>query len=342
MSDENRSPVHAYQSRKVVNLLGGPPWGFRIHGGRDTHLPLKVARVNPGSKAAKCGIRDGDLISNINGQSTEELTNVEVQKLIKKSGDRVTLELKGATKRMGPLEGSSSLSPGLSANDQAPATSLSTSQLSSSGAPAVPLSTDESNVTPIVSTASPTAATSATPTKSEKKEKKKSEKSKKKSSQSPSKGEETKDKSRKSGKHQQQQQATPPQTTQQQQPDSVDKATSPPEHAGDAIGDGGGGGAKVDAGKTKHLPQSILKNGASLETNGKQRQRASSSTKKGNGMITGVSSSLLGDIIAELDDLLDADFFNVATNSDNFNANEENNCVAKSRKESDGLKWLPH
>lgn len=62
-----------------------------------------------------------------------------------------------------------------------------------------------------------------------------------------------------------------------------------------------------------------------LETNGKQviiSAESNSSTSangaagqrrgsKGNGMITGVPSSLLGDIIAELDDLLDADFFNV-------------------------------
>jgi len=43
MSEENRSPVH--HTRKFVELMGGPPWGFRIQGGRDTNIPLKIARV---------------------------------------------------------------------------------------------------------------------------------------------------------------------------------------------------------------------------------------------------------------------------------------------------------
>ncbi len=66
---------------------------------------LYIIQVNPGSKAAKCGARDGDLISTINGQPTEGLTNVEVQKLIKRGGDRVSLELKSSSKRMGIHEG---------------------------------------------------------------------------------------------------------------------------------------------------------------------------------------------------------------------------------------------
>lgn len=43
MSEENRSPVH--HTKKLVELMGGPPWGFRFQGGRDTGIPLKIARV---------------------------------------------------------------------------------------------------------------------------------------------------------------------------------------------------------------------------------------------------------------------------------------------------------
>lgn len=44
MNEENKSPVH--QTRKLIQLIGGPPWGFRIQGGKDTSIPLKVARVS--------------------------------------------------------------------------------------------------------------------------------------------------------------------------------------------------------------------------------------------------------------------------------------------------------
>ncbi len=89
---------------------------------------------------------------------------------------------------------------------------------------------------------------------------------------------------------------------------------------GDAIADddGGGGDVGLKNGVSKHASQSSLKTVSSETKNGKQKQNSSANgvvSGKGNGKITGVPSSLLGDIIAELDDLLDADFFNVATNS---------------------------
>lgn len=93
---------------------------------------------------------------------------------------------------------------------------------------------------------------------------------------------------------------------------------------------GGGTDDGDDNGKINQSSQGKV--AASLDSinNGKRKQvlNASSSINngaltrkgKGNRMISGASSSLLGDIIAELDDLLDADFFSVATNSsDNFN-----------------------
>lgn len=88
---------------------------------------------------------------------------------------------------------------------------------------------------------------------------------------------------------------------------------------GDAIADDDGGGdVGLKNGKVNHASQSSLKTVSLEAKNGKQKQNSSANgvvSGKGNGKITGVPSSLLGDIIAELDDLLDADFFNVATNS---------------------------
>lgn len=31
---------------REVTLLGGSPWGFRMHGGHDLHQPLRVSRVS--------------------------------------------------------------------------------------------------------------------------------------------------------------------------------------------------------------------------------------------------------------------------------------------------------
>ncbi|XP_066585007.1 uncharacterized protein [Prorops nasuta] len=80
-------------SAREVTLVGGSPWGFRMHGGHDLHQPLRISRVNPGSKAAQQGVREGDLISSINGRSTRELTNTEAHALLRNAGDNLKLGL---------------------------------------------------------------------------------------------------------------------------------------------------------------------------------------------------------------------------------------------------------
>ncbi|XP_078046707.1 cbl-associated protein isoform X3 [Augochlora pura] len=78
---------------REVTLAGGSPWGFRMHGGHDLHQPLRISRVNPGSKAAQQGVREGDLISSINGRSTRDLTNSEAHALLRNAGDQLKLGL---------------------------------------------------------------------------------------------------------------------------------------------------------------------------------------------------------------------------------------------------------
>ncbi|KAL0127118.1 hypothetical protein PUN28_005420 [Cardiocondyla obscurior] len=80
-------------SAREVTLFGGSPWGFRMHGGCDTHQPLRISRVNPGSKASQQGVREGDLISTINGRSTRDLTNSEAHALLRNSGEQLKLGL---------------------------------------------------------------------------------------------------------------------------------------------------------------------------------------------------------------------------------------------------------
>ncbi|XP_048513054.1 uncharacterized protein LOC105693657 isoform X4 [Athalia rosae] len=51
------------------------------------------ASVNPGSKAAQQGVREGDLISSINGKLTRNLTNSESHDLLRGAGEQLTLGL---------------------------------------------------------------------------------------------------------------------------------------------------------------------------------------------------------------------------------------------------------
>ncbi|KAF5300157.1 hypothetical protein FQR65_LT09248 [Abscondita terminalis] len=89
-------------AREVI-LDGGSPWGFRMHGGVDVQQPLRISRVNPGSKASNKGIREGDIITSINNQPTRDLTNSDAHVLLKRSGDNLKLGLnedcKGSPKR---------------------------------------------------------------------------------------------------------------------------------------------------------------------------------------------------------------------------------------------------
>ncbi|XP_065343061.1 uncharacterized protein LOC135941455 isoform X6 [Cloeon dipterum] len=78
--------------RQVV-LRGGSPWGFRMHGGADTTQPLRISRVNPGSKAFDESVREGEVITSINGQPTIGLPNCEAHALIKAAGDTLQLTL---------------------------------------------------------------------------------------------------------------------------------------------------------------------------------------------------------------------------------------------------------
>ncbi|XP_059489484.1 uncharacterized protein LOC132204758 isoform X2 [Neocloeon triangulifer] len=78
--------------RQVV-LRGGSPWGFRMHGGADSGQPLRISRVNPGSKAADESIREGEIITSINGHSTQGLPNSEAHSLMRANGDTLTLTL---------------------------------------------------------------------------------------------------------------------------------------------------------------------------------------------------------------------------------------------------------
>ncbi|XP_053603940.1 uncharacterized protein LOC128671484 isoform X12 [Plodia interpunctella] len=80
-------------SAREVELSGGAPWGFRMHGGADHNQPLRISRVNPGRKASLSGIREGDVISSINGRPTKAMSNAEAHAMLRAAGPVLRLGL---------------------------------------------------------------------------------------------------------------------------------------------------------------------------------------------------------------------------------------------------------
>ncbi|XP_072560850.1 PDZ and LIM domain protein 2 [Paramormyrops kingsleyae] len=78
----------------TVTLVGPAPWGFRISGGRDFKRAITVSKVNEGSKAELASLVPGDVIMEINGESTAEMLNVEAQNKIKNSKTQLLLLVK--------------------------------------------------------------------------------------------------------------------------------------------------------------------------------------------------------------------------------------------------------
>ncbi|XP_059046037.1 N-acetylmuramoyl-L-alanine amidase domain-containing protein SAOUHSC_02979-like [Achroia grisella] len=89
---------------REVELSGGAPWGFRMHGGADHNQPLRISRrysdsiqqfhnVNPGRKASLSGIREGDVISSINGRSTRGMNNADAHAMLRSAGPVLRLGL---------------------------------------------------------------------------------------------------------------------------------------------------------------------------------------------------------------------------------------------------------
>lgn len=57
-------------------------------------MDVNGLQVNPGSKSSLQGVREGDVITAINGQSTEKVSNSHAHGLLKDAGPTLTLTLK--------------------------------------------------------------------------------------------------------------------------------------------------------------------------------------------------------------------------------------------------------
>ncbi|XP_065098318.1 LIM domain-binding protein 3b [Paramisgurnus dabryanus] len=80
-------------SNYTVTLSGPAPWGFRLQGGKDFNMPLTISRILPGSKAANGSLNQGDIITAIDGVSTEGLTHLEAQNKIKSATSKLSLSM---------------------------------------------------------------------------------------------------------------------------------------------------------------------------------------------------------------------------------------------------------
>ncbi|XP_070975489.1 LIM domain-binding protein 3-like isoform X2 [Oncorhynchus clarkii lewisi] len=86
----------------TVSLNGSAPWGFRLHGGKDFNMPLTISRITPGSKAAGGSLVQGDIITSIDGLSTEGMTHLEAQNKIKMASNKLALTMQ-KSKRPTPV-----------------------------------------------------------------------------------------------------------------------------------------------------------------------------------------------------------------------------------------------
>ncbi|XP_045925458.1 LIM domain-binding protein 3b [Micropterus dolomieu] len=80
-------------STYTVTLNGPAPWGFRLQGGKDFNMPLTISRITPGSKAVGGSLAQGDIISAIDGVSTEGMTHLEAQNKIKSASTKLSLTM---------------------------------------------------------------------------------------------------------------------------------------------------------------------------------------------------------------------------------------------------------
>merc|ERR1711953_1421518 len=69
----------------------GEPWGFKIMGGKDQSLTVKVGAVKPYSVAEKAGLKGWDYVWQINGKEVFELSHDDCVAEIKNSGTSLTL-----------------------------------------------------------------------------------------------------------------------------------------------------------------------------------------------------------------------------------------------------------
>lgn len=79
--------IHMTLERKSTS----EPWGFKIIGGKDQSLTVKVGNVKAYSHAEKAGLRTMDYIWQINNKEVFEMSHNQCVNEIKNSGSKLVL-----------------------------------------------------------------------------------------------------------------------------------------------------------------------------------------------------------------------------------------------------------
>ncbi|XP_072025825.1 N-acyl-phosphatidylethanolamine-hydrolyzing phospholipase D-like [Amphiura filiformis] len=87
-----------------VILEGSGPYGFRLTGGVDCRMPMRIAKVTEGSLAAKSPLSAGQRIVKINGKSTSAMPQVMAQSAVLASKRNLSLTLYGKMRSPLPQE----------------------------------------------------------------------------------------------------------------------------------------------------------------------------------------------------------------------------------------------
>ncbi|XP_075390477.1 synaptopodin 2-like protein isoform X1 [Tenrec ecaudatus] len=78
----------------LVTLLGGAPWGFRLHGGAEQRKPLQVSKIRRRSQAGRAGLREKDQLMAINGVSCIGLSHASAMSLVDASENQLVLTVR--------------------------------------------------------------------------------------------------------------------------------------------------------------------------------------------------------------------------------------------------------
>ena len=82
--------------KEIVNMTltresTSQPWGFKIIGGKDQGLTVKVGNVKPNSNAEKAGLKTMDYVWEINGKEVFEMSHDQCVAEVRNSGTKLVL-----------------------------------------------------------------------------------------------------------------------------------------------------------------------------------------------------------------------------------------------------------
>ncbi|XP_072016880.1 uncharacterized protein [Amphiura filiformis] len=78
-----------------LELDGPTPFGFRLTGGKDVRMPLRIGQVQDDSKATEANLQVGLRVLRINGHSTSMMTQKVAKNIVKTTHGRLRLTIQG-------------------------------------------------------------------------------------------------------------------------------------------------------------------------------------------------------------------------------------------------------